>query len=47
MARATKYRTIILITNSITICTIYHLFESRFHDFKWITETETRDAHDG
>ena len=47
MARATKYRTIVLITNSITICIIYRLFESRFHDFAWITEVETRDAFDG
>ena len=28
MARATKYRTIILITNSFRICIIFHLFES-------------------
>ena len=45
MACTTKYRTIILITNSITICIIYRLFESQFHDFTWITEVETKDAH--
>ena len=31
VARATNYGTIVLITNSIKICIIYHLNEERFH----------------
>ena len=31
VARATNYRTIILITNSIKICITCHLREARFH----------------
>ena len=31
MASATHYRTIVLITNSIKICIIYHLSEAQFH----------------